>query len=110
MKHLIILISLLLLSSPVIGDEPVVLYLWKTSSGLVWKGFGDKETQPVYKGEVENGVPNGLGIMIYPTYGVGSERGVKYVGNWDEGRFWYGWKYDKYGNIVGKLVSGEWIK
>jgi len=35
MKHLlIILISFLLLSSPVIGEETGVLYYWETSSGL----------------------------------------------------------------------------
>ena len=64
MKHLLILLSFLLLSSPVIGDnhKGETLYRWKTSSGYVWKGFGDKDTHRVYKGEVENGVPNGLGI------------------------------------------------
>ena len=60
MKHLLILlISILLLSSPVIGNnhKGETLYLWETSSGEVWKGFGDKETHSVYKGDVENGVP-----------------------------------------------------
>ncbi len=44
MKHLLILLSFLLLSSPVIGDN---------------------ETHPIYEGEVENGAPNGVGILIY---------------------------------------------
>jgi len=27
--------------------------------------IGDNETHPIYEGEVENGVPNGVGILIY---------------------------------------------
>ena len=51
MEHLlIILISILLLSSPVIGDnhKGETLYGWDTSSGKVWKGFGDKKVHSVY--------------------------------------------------------------
>ena len=68
MKHtLIILISILLLSSPVIGDnhKGETLYRWETTSGVVWKGFGDKDTNPKYKGDVENGKPNGFGFLIF---------------------------------------------
>ena len=66
MKHLLIILSILLLSSPVIGDnhKGETLYLWKTSSGDVWKGFGEKDINPEYKGDVENGKPNGLGVII----------------------------------------------
>ena len=58
-------------SSPVIGDnhKGETLYLWKTSSGKVWKGFGDKETHSKYEGDVENGKPNGVGILISPMGG-----------------------------------------
>ena len=76
MRHILILLSILLLSSPVIGQveetlpvsggKGVTLYEWKTSSGKVWKYFGDNKIHTKYEGEVENGVPNGLGIMIYP--------------------------------------------
>ena len=40
MKHILIIISILLLSSPVIGDnhKGETLYRWETSSGYVWKG------------------------------------------------------------------------
>ena len=84
MKHLLIILSFLFLSSPVIGDnhKGETLYLWKTSSGLVWKGFGDKETQPVYEGEVENGLLNGLGVFITPDEG-------KYVGEWKTKWCWF---------------------
>ena len=87
MKHsLIILISILLLSSPVIGDnhKGETLYRWKNPSGdgYVWKGFGDKETHPVYKGDVKNGKPNGLGILL-----VGGKFVLrKYVGEWKDGK------------------------
>jgi len=51
MKHLLILlISIRLLSSPLFGDKHKgeTLYLWKTSSGVQWKGFGEKQTNPIY--------------------------------------------------------------
>ena len=82
MKHLLIIFSILLLSSPVNGDnhKGETLYKWFTSSGEVWKGFGDKGTHPKYTGEVENRVPNGLGFLIFPN-------GGKYVGEFKDGDF-----------------------
>jgi len=83
-KHpLIILISFLLLSSFVTScdKKEETLYRWETSSGIVWKRFGDKDTHRVYKGEWKNGEkwrPNGLGVMTYPD-------GHKYVGEWKDG-------------------------
>jgi len=128
MKHLlIILISFLLLSSPLFGHPKGVhtFYRWNNPSGdgWVWKGFGDKETQPVYKGEVENGVPNGLGIL-YDLDGskyVGSWKngkknrqgtftypnGEKYEGEWKDGGLWNGTGYDKNGNITYKYDDGR---
>ena len=66
MRHILILISILLLSSPVIGQETGVLYQYETSSGIQWKTFGDGKVQPKYKGEIKNGVMDGLGVLIYP--------------------------------------------
>jgi len=82
MKHLLIIISILLLSSPVIGDnhKGETLYRWETSSGIVWKGFGEKENHSVYKGDVKNGKPDGLGIMV-------DNIGGKYIGEWKNGLF-----------------------
>jgi len=125
MKHLLIILSFLLLSSPVIGDnhKGETLYLWETSSGELWRGFGEKETHPIYIGDVENGVPNGVGIFTY--------LGEKYVGEWKDGKkhgqgtyspLWYGgggkyvggWK-DGYRNgqgtctySDGRKYEGEW--
>ena len=101
MKHLLIILSFLLLSSPVIGisHKGETLYGWGEGyDGYVWKGFGDKETQPVYKGEVENGVPNGLGFLIYPS-------GTKYVGSWKDGKR-NGQGIETY--LSGQKYEGQW--
>jgi len=113
-KHiLIILISLLLLSSllisckknsssPVIGDnhKGETLYGWGNTLPYVWKGVGDKETQPKYQGQVKDGKPNGLGVLI-------STNGWKYFGSWKNGEIWNGTEYDKYGNIIYRWVEGK---
>ena len=84
-KHLLIILSILLLSSFVTScdKKEETLYRWETSSGIVWKRFGDKEIHRVYKGEWKNGEkwrPNGLGVMTYPD-------GHKYVGEWKNGKY-----------------------
>ena len=81
MKHLlIILISILLLSSPVIGDnhKGETLYGWGITLPYVWKSVGSKKLQPKYEGDVENGVPNGKGAITSPS-------GWKYVEEWSRG-------------------------
>ena len=101
MKHLLIIIlSILLLSSPVIGDnhKGETLYGWGEHPEIVW--IPDKETHPKYEGDVENGVPNGLGVLI-------STNGWKYFGSWKDGEIWNGTEYDKYGNIIYRWVEGK---
>ena len=56
-----------------------ILYLWELSSGKVWKNFGDEKTQQIYKGEIKNQKPEGLGIMLFPD-------GTKYMGMWKVGK------------------------
>ena len=126
MKHLlIILISILLLSTPVIGDnhKGETLYWWGKYPDYKWMGFGDKEIQPKYQGDVENGKPNGLGILIDPDgikyvgewihrwkNGQGTftwSDGGEYVGSWKNGTRWNGTFYDKNGNIIYKYVNGR---
>ena len=144
MKHLFIILSILLFSSPIFGDSHklfrfdssldsrsslsiinygVTLYGWGEYPDYVWKGFGEKETHPKYKGKVENGVPNGLGYLIYPNgsrylgnwkkgkmSGHGSltyPNGEKYVGEWKNSKFWNVTGKDIDGNIIGKVVNGE---
>ena len=86
MKHsLIILISLLLLSSPVIGNshKGETLYRWGECCPYKWVGFGDKETHPKYQGQVKDGKPNGLGILTFEN-SMGWKS--KYVGGWENGK------------------------
>ena len=96
MKHLLILLSFLLLSSPVIGQETGVLYLWETSSGIKWTNVGENNFHPKYKGEIKNGKPDGVGILdngfIFnedTDYEVGGEVNTsfksKYIGEWKNG-------------------------
>ena len=130
MKHLfILLISILLLSSPVIGNnhKGETLYLWETSSGEVWKGFGDKETHSVYKGDLENGEPNGLGVITFTNGdkyvgewnsggmdGKGTyffpKMGRKFVGEFKNGLMWNGSIYYKDGTILQKIVNGKFTE
>ena len=110
MKHLlIILISFLLLSSPVIGDnhKGETLYRWGENPDYKWMGFGDKDTHPVYQGQVKDGKPNGLGVIIYPD-GIW-KGGNKYVGEWKNGKHWNGTS-EKDGKIEKKVVNGKYIK
>ena len=104
MKHLLIILSILLLSSPVIGQGTGVLYQYKTSSGFVWKTFGKGEVQPKYKGEISNGTPEGLGVLSYPF-----TDGKRVVGEWKDGKEWNTEHYKKDGKVIGKWVNGKWI-
>ena len=101
MKHLLIILSLLLLSSPVIGDnhKGETLYRWGNTLPYVWKSVGSKKLQPKYEGDVENGEPSGLGVITFPD-------GSKFVGEWKDGRFWNGIGYDKNRKIKSKYVNG----
>ena len=92
MKHLLIILSLLLLSSPLFGQETGVLYRWETSSGLQWKTFGNVNVNTKYTGEIKNGKPDGVGISFHPPEG-GESRRLKYTGEFKDGR------WDGYGTI-----------
>ena len=104
MKHLLtLLISVLVLSSPVIGQETGVLYQFKTTSGFIWKTFGKGKVQPKYEGEVSNGTPNGFGVLSYPfTYGK------SVVGEWKVGKELNTEHFDNDGNLIGKWLNGKW--
>ena len=82
MRHILIIISILLLSSPLFGqsDEPTNLYRWEVDEKVyVWKIFGDEDLNPKYRGEVKEGKPDGLGITTFPD-------GSKYVGSYKNGK------------------------
>jgi len=103
-KHLLItILSIFLLSSPLFGDnhKGETLYLWGEYPGYKWMGFGDKNTRPQYKGEVENGKPNGLGVLIYPY------NGKIIVGEWKNGKEWKTKHRTKYGRLILKFEMGK---
>ena len=102
MKHLLILISSLLISSTLISDNHIgkILYLSGEYPDWKWKEFGDKKTQSKYQGHVKDGKPNGLGVLI-------STNGWKYFGSWKNGEIWNGTEYDNYGNIIYRWVEGK---
>ena len=64
-KHQLILLSILLLSSPVNGHPKGkhTLLRWETSYGYKWVKFRGIDTHPDNQGDVENGKTNGVGIM-----------------------------------------------
>ena len=101
MRHLFIIASIIFLTSPLFGNshKGETLYGWETSAGIQLRDFGDKDIHPQYKGDAENGKPNGLGIMTFPD-------GRKYVGEYKNGEVWNGIVYDKNGNIIGNWVNG----
>ena len=126
MRHLIIIfISLLHFTSPLFGSshKGEIIYGWETSSGVQLRKFGDNDIHPQYKGDAENGKPNGLGIMTYPDgskylgeykdgkkHGQGTftfPSGFKYVGEFKDGEMWNVTKHNKDGKYVGEFKDGE---
>ena len=103
MKHLLTILSILLLSSPLFGQETGVLYLYETSSGIQWKTFGDGKVQPKYKGEIKNGKMDGLGVLTYP-YG-----GKSVVGEWKNGKEWNTKHTNKDGKLIGGYKKGKLV-
>ena len=81
MKHILILLFNLLLSSFLTScdKKEETLYQWETSSGYEWKEIGEKDTQIQYRGFVDDGSPEGLGVMVFPD-------GRKYVGEFKDGK------------------------
>ena len=83
------------------SQETGVLYLYESSSGFVLKSVGDEKIQPIYKGEITNGKPNGFGILSYPY----NENSV--VGEWKNGKEWNTKHTKKDGTIIEKFENGE---
>ena len=102
MKHLVVILSIILLSSPVIGDKHKgeILYVLGEYPDCKWLKFGDKETQSMYQGHVNEGKPNGLGVLT-------STNGWKFFGSWKNGKILNGTEYDNYGNIIYRWENGK---
>ena len=100
MKHLLIILSFLLLSSFLTSCEEET-YVGERKNGeyhgqgtLTFRD-GDK-----YVGEWKNGKRNGYGTFTWSD-------GSKYVGEYKDGEEWNGTVYDKDGNVTSKYVNGE---
>jgi len=106
-RHILIFLSFLLLSSPVIGQETGVLFLREVNDNWGWFEDGNKDKDAKYIGEFKDGFfedrqPNGQGTITYPN-------GRKYVGEWKDG-FPNGQGTITYPNgnkYVGGLKDGE---
>ena len=129
MKYLLIILSPLFLSYPVIGDsnKSEILYEWKTASGIQWREIGEKDSHAKYKGDVLVGKPHGFGTVVYPDgnkyvgefrnglfHGRGiytiSSDGYSYVGEYKIGSLWNGIMKEKDGTIDYKVVNWKKIK
>ena len=108
MKHLLILLSFLLLSSFLISCVPLMAYLLTKETYVGERENGKYHGQGTltfrdgdkYVGEWKNGKRNGYGTFTLSD-------GSKYVGEYKDGEEWNGTVYDKDGNVTSKYVNGE---
>ncbi len=103
MRHiLIILISILLLSSPLFGQETGVLFLQLENGDVKYYENRIEDRDGKYVGEINNGKPNGQGIESYSD-------GEEYVGEWKNGKKQglgiYNWNNGQ--KYVGEWKNGE---
>jgi len=109
MKHLLILLSLLILSLPLVAKETGVLYFKKVNGKFGWFENGNDKKDWKYIGEIKNGKPNGIGVLS-STFGKYSgelkngmqhgqgtytyKSGRKRVGEFRKGKPWNVKSYD----------------
>ena len=63
MKNLLILLSLLFLTFPLVAKEAGVLYFKKVNGKYGWFKNDDDKKDWIYVGEIKNGKPNGTGVL-----------------------------------------------
>ena len=120
MKHILILLSLLILTSPLVAQETGVLYFKKVNGKFGWFENGNDKKDWKYIGEIKNGKPNGTGVLGSTSgkysgevkngmkHGQGTytyKSGRKRVGEFRKGKPWNVKSYDKNGKI-----EAEWVK
>ena len=90
-KHILIILSLLFLTFPLVAQETGVLYLKKVNGKFGWFENGI--------GEWKDGKYNGQGTYT-------SQDGTKGKGEFKDNTPWNISLYGKYGNFTGKYVNG----
>ena len=114
-KHILILLSHLILTSPLVAQETGVLYFKKVNGKYGWFKNGNDKKDWKYIGEIKNGKPNGTGVLSSTSgkysgevkngmqHGQGTytyKSGRKTVGEFRKSKPWNAKKYDKNGNSV----------
>jgi hypothetical protein len=122
MKHLLILLSLLILSLPLLAQETGALYFKKVNGKYGWFENGNDKKDWKYIGEIKNGKPNGTGVLSSTSgnysgelkngikHGQGTytyKSGRKRVGEFRKGKPWNVKSYDKKGKIETEWVKGK---
>jgi len=128
MKHILILLSLLILTLPLVAQETGVLYFKKVNGKYGWFEKGNDKKDWKYIGEIKNGRPNGTGVLSSTLgkysgelkngikHGQGTytyKSGRKRVGEFRKGKPWNVNNYDKNGKIEAAWVKGikvKWVK
>jgi len=124
-KHILIILSLLFLTFPLVAQETGFLYLKKVNGKYGWFENGNDKKDWKYVGEIKNGKPNGTGVLS-STFGKYSgelkngmqhgqgtytyKRGRKKVGEFRKGKPWNVKSYDKNGKIETEWVKGIKLK
>ena len=119
-KHILIILSLLFLTFPLVAKEAGVLYFKKVNGKYGWFKNGNDKKDWKYIGEIKNGKPHGTGVLS-STFGKYSgevnngilhgqgtytyKSGRKRVGEFRKGKEWNVKSYDKNGSI-----ETEWVK
>jgi len=62
-KHILILLSLLILTFPLVAKEAGVLYFKKVNGKYGWFKNGNDKKDWKYIGEIKNGKPHGTGVL-----------------------------------------------
>ena len=125
MKHLLILLSILILTSPLVAQETGVLYFKKVNGKFGWFESGNDKKHWKYIGEIKKGKPNGTGVLSHTfgkysgevnngiVHGQGTytyKSGRKRVGEFRKGKPWNVKSYDKNGKIETEWVKGIKLK
>jgi len=124
-KHILIFLSLLILTSPLVAQETGILYLKKVNGKFGWFESGNDKKYWKYIGEIKKGKPNGTGVLSHTfgkysgevnngvVHGQGTytyKNGRKRVGEFRKGKPWNVKSYDKNGKIETEWVKGIKLK